>query len=152
MSKTGKELVLWDLANKVRKTKQPDADSVETTRLSGDRIAKMNRIMTGSLGLMPFYDISEIPEDAEWHRVDDEILEVAEEIQIYDLKWTERKYGGSAIFRKWRVFADAKTRLPQKIEWYTRFADDAEFVLETVMVVEYLDESEIQAVINDASF
>ncbi|GAJ11198.1 unnamed protein product, partial [marine sediment metagenome] len=49
-------------------------------------------------------------------------------------------------------FADAKTSLPQRVEWYTRFADDAEFVLETVMVVEYLDESEIQAVIKDAGF
>jgi len=38
------------------------------------------------------------------------------------------------------------------VEGYTRFADDAEFVLETVKVVEYLDESEIQAVIKDAGF
>ncbi len=152
MSKTGKELVLWNIANKVRKTKQLDADLVETTPLSEDIIAKMNRIMTGSLGLMPFYDISEIPKDAEWHRVDDEILEVAKGIEIYDLKWAKRRYGGSAEFKIWRVFADAKTKLPQKVEGYTKFADDAEFVLETVMVVEYLDESEMQAVVKEVSF
>jgi len=152
MLKTGKELVLWDLANKVRKTKQLDTDSVETTSLSEDLIIDINKKISGSLGIMPFYDISEIPPGAEWHRVDNEILEVAEEIQIYDLRWAKRKFGGSAEFKIWRVFADGKTSLPQKVEWYTRFADDAEFVLETVMVVEYLDESEIQAVIRDASF
>ncbi len=152
MTKTGKELVLWDPENKIQTATHLGTDSVETTSLSEDLITKINKRISGSLGLLPFYDISEIPKDAEWSRVDDEILEVAEGIEIYDLKWAKRKYGGSAEFKIWRVFADAKTRLPQKVEGYTRFADDAEFVLETVKVVEYLDESEIQAVTKDAGF
>jgi len=152
MTKTGKELVLWDIPNGTRKIRRVDTAVTETTPLSDDSVASVERKMSGSLGLLPFYDISEIPPGAEWRRVDDAIPEVAEGIEIYELKWAERKYSGSAIFRKWRVFADAKTSLPQKAEWYTRFADDAEFVLETVKVVEYLDESEIQAVIKDVGF
>ncbi len=152
ITKTSEQLVVWDVLKEIRKVRYVDTAVTDTTPLTDDSIASVERKMSGSLGLLPFYDISEIPEDAEWRRVDDEILEVAEEIEIYDLKWTERKYGGSAEFKIWRVFAVAKTSLPQKVEWYTRFADDAEFVLETVMVVEYLDESEIQAAIRDASF
>ena len=129
-----------------------DTAVTETTPLTNDSVASVERKMSGSLGLMPFYDISEIPPGAEWHRVDNEILEVAEEIQIYDMRWSKRNFGGSAEFKIWRVFADGNTSLPQKVELYKIFADDAEFVLETVTVVEYLDESEIQAVIRDASF
>ena len=152
MTKTEKELVLWDIPNGTRKIKRVDTAVTETTPLSDDSVASIEGKMSGSLGLLPFYDISEIPPGAEWRHVDDQILEVAEGIEIYDLKWTERKYGGSAELKKWRVFADAKTSLPQRVEWYTRVADDAEFVLETVMVVEYLDESEIQAVIKEVFF
>ena len=151
MSKTGKELVFWDIANKVRKTKQLDADLVETTPLSEGIIAKMNRIMTGSLGLMPFYDISEIPKDAEWHRVDDEILEAAEGIEIYDLKWAETTYG-SSVFKKWRFFVDPKANLPQKIEIYRKSSADSEYNLISVIVVEFLSGSEMQAVIKELSF
>jgi hypothetical protein len=101
---------------------------------------------------MPFYDMSEIPEDAEWNRADDENLVVNKGIEVYDLEWAQKRYDGSPELKKWRFFVDAKTRLPQKIEWYTRFANDAEFVLETVMVVEYLDEGEMQAVVKEVSF
>lgn len=152
MLKTGKELVLWDISNRTRKIKHVDTAVTETTPLTDDSVASIERKMSGSLGLMPYYDISEIPEDAEWHRVDDEILEVAEGVEIYDLKWAERKYGGSPVFKKWRVFADTKTSLPQRVEWYKRFADDVEFMLETVMVVEYLDEKEMQAIIKEVFF
>ncbi len=152
MLKIGKELDLWDISNRTRKTKHVDTDVTKTTPLTDDSFASVERKMSGSLGLTPFSDISEISEDAEWNRVDNENLEVAEGIEIYDLKWTKRKYGGSTEFKKWRIFVDAKTSLPQKVEWYTRFADDAEVVLETVKVVEYLDESEMQAIIKEASF
>jgi len=152
MLKTENELVLWDVSNGTRKIKYVDTAVTETTPLTNDSVASVERKMSGSLGLIPFYDISEIPPGAEWHRVDDAILEVAEGIEIYDLRWDKRKFGGSAEFKKWRVFVDTKTSLPQKVEWYTIFADDAEFVLETVMVVEYLDESEMQAVIKEATF
>ena len=150
MTKTGNELVLQDITNKVTKTRQLGTDSVETTLLSDDSSAEINKKISGSLGLMPILDISEIPPDA-WRRVpEDEIPDVAEGIEVYELKWTDPTYS-SSVFRKWRVFADAKTSFPQKVEWYKRFSDDAEFELETEMVIEYLEESEMMAV-KDASF
>ena len=152
MTKTGKELVLWDISNQTRKIKHMDTAVTKTTLLTNDIVVSVEREMSGSLGLMPFYDISDIPPGAEWHRVDDENLEVDKGIEVHDLEWAKKMYDGSAEFKIWRVFADAKTSLPQKAEWYTRFADDAEFVLETIKVVEYLDESEMQAVVKEVSF
>lgn len=152
MTKTGAQWVLWNIDNGLRKSRDSHIGVTETIPLTDDSVSSVEREMSGSLGLMPFYDISEIPEDAEWRQVDDENLEVNRGIEVHDLEWAQKMYDGSAKFRKWRVFADAKTSLPQKAEWYARFADDAEFVLETVKVVEYLDESEIQAVIKDAGF
>ncbi len=152
MTKTEKELVLWDIPNGIRKIRRVDTDVTEITPLTNDSVASVERKMSGSLGLMPFYNISEIPKDSEWRKVDDENLEVNRGIEVHDLEWAQKMYDGSDEFRKWRVFADAKTSLPRKVEWYTRVADDAEFVLETIMVAEYLDESEMQSVIKEVSF
>jgi len=152
MTKTGKELVLSDIPNGIRKIKHVDTAITETTLLTDDNLASVRRKMSGSLGLLPFYDISEIPEDSEWRQVYDESLVVNEEIEVYDLEWVQKRYDGSPELEKWRFFVDAKTSLPQRVEWYKRVSDEAGFVLETVMVVEYLDESELQDIIKDTSF
>jgi hypothetical protein len=150
MTKTGKELVLWDISNGTRKIKHVDTAVTETTQLTYDSIASAEREMSGSLGLLPFYDISEIPEDAEWRRVDGAILEVAEGIEIYELKWAETTYG-SSVFKKWRFFVDTKANLPQKIEIYRKSSVDSEYNLISLIVVEFLSGSEIQKVIKDVS-
>ncbi len=152
MSKTGNELVLSDIKNRVRKTKYTDTLVTETIQLTDAIIASVEIKMSGSLGLMPFYDISEIPEDAEWHRVEDEIQGATEGVEIYDLKWAEKQYGGSEIFKRWRVYANPETNLPQRVEGYQRSNADSEYILRSVMVVEYLDESEIWSVMKEASF
>jgi len=153
MTKTGKLLVLWDLANKLRKTKQLGTDSVEITLLSDDLIATVERRITGSLGLMPFYEMSEIPEDAEWSRVTNEGLKTAgKDTGVYDLTWVEKTYAGSAVFKRWRVFVDFRTNLPQRIELYRKLRAEGEHNLISVKMVEYLSESEIQTVIKEASF
>lgn len=153
MSRTGKELVLWDLANKAGKTKHLDADLVETTPLSNELIAEVEKMITGSLGLMPFDEVSNIPEDAEWSRVaEDEGETIDKSIEVYDLKWVEKRYGGSAMVKKWRVYANAKTNHPQRVKWHEKLSPDGEYILERITLVEYLSDSKIQAVIKDASF
>ncbi len=152
MTKTGKELVLWDISNGVRKNKHLDTAIIETTPLEDNMVVRVERKMSGSLGLMPFYDLSVVPEDAEWSRVIDDGLEaITKGVEVYDLTWVEKKYGGSVIFWKWRVFAEAETNLPRRVEWYKKFAANDEFELRTVMVVECLSDGEIQAVIREAS-
>jgi len=153
MSKTGKEMVLWDLKNKVRKTKRLGTDLVEIILLSDDLIAEIEKRITGSLGLMPLSDKSEMPPGAEWNQVKSEdIKDTVKGTEIYDLTWVERKYGGSVMLRRWRVFADSDTNLPRRIEWYQRSDTENEYTLMPLIKVEYLSKDEIQAVIKKSSF
>lgn len=151
--KTKDESVLWDLPNRVRRAKDLGANLVEITPLSDELIAEVEKKMSGSLGLIPFYDISDIPEDAEWSRIANDLSEnIPKDIKGYDLTWVEKRYDGSIKLKKWRVFVDTKTNLPQRTEFYDRLPADNEYTLELVKVVEYLSDSEIQAVIKDSSF
>jgi outer membrane lipoprotein-sorting protein len=150
MTKTGKQLVLSDITKGVRIIQQPGTGVTETRPLTEDNVADIEKQMTGSLGLMPFYDMSEIPKDAEWSRVADDGLKTTfTGTEVYDLIW--RKYSGSVAF-KWRFFVDPKTKLPQKTEFYKKLAVDDEYTRESVIVVEYLGDSEIRAIFKDFGF
>ncbi len=153
IAKTGNQVVLWDIPNRVRKTKHLNTDLVETTPLSEDVIAKIGKRISSSLGLLPFLDISEVPKDAEWQRVTGESLKLTDkDTDVYDLTWIEKVYGGPITFKKWRVFVEVETNLPLRTEFYQKLATDSEYTLETVMVVKYLSDSEIQIIVEEVSF
>jgi len=153
MTKTAKQSVLWDIANRTRKIKQPDVGMAETVGLTDDIIAGIKRKTSSALDLMPFYDISDVPEGADWSRVADKDLEAAAKgVEVYDLTWTERAYDGSTVSKKWRFFVNAKADLPQKIEIYQILPTDTEYILKSLMMVEYLSDSEMLEVVKGASF
>jgi hypothetical protein len=152
MAKTAKDLVLWDIVNKVRKAKQLGTDSVETTMLSDDIIAEMERKISSSLGLMPFPDISDVPPDAEWSRVIRNDVElVPKGTEVYDLIWNDEGYD-LVSSKKWRFFVDSETNLPNRIEVYRKTSLENKYILNLVIVVEYLSDSKMQAIIKKASF
>ncbi|MDT8302076.1 MAG: hypothetical protein RQ760_11375 [Sedimentisphaerales bacterium] len=149
---SAKVSVLWDMKNNQRKVLPFDTGVIETNQLLDDDLLNFKQTISGSFAFMPFNDISKIPPDSKLHPVNDEIPEAAEGIDIYELTLPKRKRViGAAEFTIWRVFLDAKTSLPQKVEWYSKF-DDAEPVLKTAMVIEYLDDSQIQKAIKEAGF
>lgn len=153
MSKTGKQLVLWDIPNGVRKSKQVDTAVTEIVPLTAVSVADTEKKITGSLGVMPFYDISDVPEDADWSRVADKDLEAAAKgVEVYDLTWTERAYDGSTVLKKWRVFVNPQTNLPQKTEFSEKLPTDNKYVLESTNIVEYLGSRELQTILKEASF
>ena len=152
MTKTEKELVLWDIPNRVEKLKHADTNLIGTTLLSDEVISKIEETITGFWGLVPFADLSVIPDDAEWSRVADDSLEtIVKGTEVYDLTWIEKRYSGSDTFKKWRVFVNPETNLPKRTEFYKKLAD-GEYILRLVKIVEYLSDSEMQAVIREASF
>ena len=153
MTKTEKETVLWDIDNGLRKTRNLDTDVSDTVPLTDEIRASIGRKMSGSLGLMPFYDISDIPPGAQWGRVTGKGLDARiEGIEVYELVWIKKAYDGSDIFKKWRVFVNPKTNLPHRIEWYQKSTGDEEYNLSSANVVEQLDESQMRAVLREASF
>ena len=152
MTKTEKEFILWDILNGIRKIKHLDTASTETTPLTNDMVASAERRMSSSLGLMPFYDISQIPEDAQWSRVADESLKTSDNIDVYNLAWGKKAYDGSATSYKCRVFVSLITNLPQKTELYKKLPSENKYILTSTIVVKYLSEIEMQAAIKELSF
>ncbi len=150
--KSDKESVLWDITNKVKKIKIFGNSLVETTKLTAEVISEIQNIMTGSLGLMPFYSISEIPINAKWNRVDDKSIEITNEIEVYDLTWSAKTYDGSIVSKKWRFFVDAKENLPHRIEIYQALPADTDYILMSSIMVEDLSDSEMHKVIQEAFF
>ena len=153
VSRTSKGVALWDIRNKVKKIKLLDMASVETSTLTEDELINMKEKIGISLGLVPFDSLSEVPKDAQWHQVNDtESAAAGKDVEVYELTWVEKAYDGSTVFKKWRGFVDTKTYSPKKIEWYKKTDVGKEYALDSVMLVTYLSENEIQDAVKDASF
>jgi len=151
MSTTEKESVLLDLANKERRVKHSNT-APDKTQLSDEIIAETEKIISGFLGLVPFIDLTAVPEDAEWNRVANDGREFeAKDIEVYDLTWTVETYN-AVVFQKWRVFIDLRTNLPQKTEFYIKRNADNDYILRSKKTVRYLSDAEIETVIQEASF
>lgn len=152
ISKTEKVSVLYDIPNNIRKVKDLDTRLVEKSFLPTETIAVTENMINGSLGLVPLSELSLVPEDAEWNHVTSNELKDASDTAIYDFIWIERSFAGHMVFNKWRFFVDPQTYLPKKTKFYTKRAGDSEYTLSSTMVVKYLSDSDIKAVIQEASF
>jgi len=146
MFSTQDQVVLWDIQNKVKKTKSLSSGSIETTPVSSEVLARVKESIVGMLGLMAFSNISDVPEGAKWNRVDDKDVEVAiDGTEVYDLLWT--KNASQAESHKWRYFVDTRTNLPRRIEIYLKKALEENYTLYKYEAVTYLSDAEIKALI-----
>jgi len=152
MAKAGNEMVLWDIGNGIRKTKLSDTGTISTLQLTEETLGDIKQKMSGYLGLVPFESMSEIPVDTMWKRVVDEGLEIKTGIEVYDLTWKRNTHDGSLVFYKWRFFVDTETNLPQKTEVYIKLPDNSEYTLWVVIIVENLSISQMQNVLEQATF
>jgi hypothetical protein len=153
ITKADKQCILLDIANGVTKTKYLNTDKSEITKLPVGKKADIEGRASSNLGLVPFTHISEIPADAQWSRVIDNSLEdTSVDTEIYDLTWTEKSSENSVIYKKWRFFVNPKTNLPQRTEFSEKLPTDSDYVLESINVVEYLNDAEMQAVVKTISF
>ncbi len=147
LTRNNKRFVLWDFANSVKKIKPLDGSTIQIDSLSGDIVAKGKKSLEGSFGLMPFSDITNIPKDAQWNRVDNKDIETpVPGTEVYDLTWTKKV--PNTEFWKWRVFIDTTTHLPKRTEWYKKTPIENEYTLWSIEVVAYpTTDNEIKAVI-----
>ncbi len=126
-------------------------DSVETEPVTEQMLAELERSAGRTSGLVPFSDMTEAPEDAEWNRVDDPaVAAIVPGAKVYDLTWRQEGTSSAAVmFRRWRVFVGVRTNLPKRVEWYVKSEPQAEYTFETFAIVVYPSESEIQTVIRN---
>jgi hypothetical protein len=120
--------------------------------ISDEMSTEIGKTINGTLGLLRFERISDLPENGQWNRLDGDALEAIAndtDVDVYDLTW--RKYGDSVTF-KLRFFVEPKTSLPQKTDFYQKLPGDSEYTLMSRMVVEYLTDSEVQTLVEDTFF
>jgi hypothetical protein len=150
MSKVGNVLILSDAANKLEKRRAGGGSVVEKP-LSDEFCAEIEKTYAGYLDLLPFARISDVPKDANWNRVASDALRIAaENAEVYDLTWTEETYRGSPVFWKSRYFVDPETGLPNKVEHYRKSSIEGEYTLQSKMIVQRSNDSEILAAVEDA--
>jgi hypothetical protein len=145
MTKTGREWVLMDLGNKVKRAKKFKTGSIETSPLPPEKITETKELMAGLLGLVQFTDISVLPPDAEWNHVrNDGLGIIRQDDEIYDLKWVGKTNTGATFSNKLRFFVDPKTDLPRRVEYSGHGS-------QSVIEYKYFSDSDMKADINKAS-
>ena len=151
MVRFSERFVLWDIPNKVQMIKYLSSGSVTTTAITDEMLTKVEEAASRRFGLVPFSDMSHIS-GAQWIRVEDSEIETTMSgTKVYDLTWKERNTTFQTIrLRKWRVFVDAGTKLPKRVEWYSKFEPEGEYKFETFSVVTYPNESQIKVLIRNA--
>lgn len=151
ITKTGNKIVQWDFTNKVRKIKQANADSIQTSQLPDGFIADIKQNLGNSLGLTPFQNIDVHP-NAEWnHIINNEQETPIANVEVYELTWLVEDYIGHPVYNRILFFIDPVTNLPQKTEFYRKYTTDDKYTLESTTKLEYLSDTAIQKVIEDYS-
>jgi len=147
MVKFGEQFVLWDITNRVRMIRYLSSASVRTEAVSEEMLAKAEKAIHQTFGLLPFAYYKEAPEDAQWSRMDDtQVAAVVPDTKVFELIWQEKSTTSEAIgFRKWRVFVDIRTNLPKRAEHYFQFEPGEGYKFEKFELITYPSEDEIKA-------
>lgn len=85
-------------------------------------------------GLLPFRDVTQIPEGIHWKRLN---AQTDDRLVVYEMAWRETSVGRQAIEKRWVGYLDQTTHLPERVEWYERFGDQASYRLMMAMVIAY---------------
>ncbi|MFA5251319.1 MAG: hypothetical protein WC454_01890 [Phycisphaerae bacterium] len=151
--KTKDECTLSSVSNQIQKTKDLGTGIIKQTSVSGNVLAGIATRINSSLHIMPFRTPSDIPADARWSEItDSEIAVKTGSTKVYELSWVRKTYYGATVQRSWRVFMDASTNLPLKIQWFKQSASDPGPVVGSIMVIEYPGDEEIFAKAEAMSF
>ena len=149
VTKTGNTVVCWDFADKGTRTRDLSAGTIEFKAAPPESLEKARLYMKSALGLIPPPGLSDASKNAIWKRITVEVQEAeTAATEVYELEWKSIDFDGLEVSRKWHGYIDPETHLPQKIEWYKKTPQDKDYVLDTTCIVEYLSNTEIQAVIN----
>jgi len=145
------QFALWDIPNKVKMTKFLSSDSVQTVPITQQMLDELEKSVTPLSGISPFSYMRDIPEQARWNRISDpEVLVTVPDSEVYELVWTQQGTSSNVVlYRKWRIFIDARSNLPKRAESYVRSRLEQEYTLESFVIIAYPSEDEITNIIQD---
>lgn len=152
MTKTDNLVVFWDLGKARQRIRDINAGGTEDVNLTDDQVADIKSESDNSLALMPFQDLSLIPEDARWESVTDISENMQTDLDVYDLTWSNKAPDGSLGFNKYRFFIDRKTMLPKQIEYYHKSFYEEKYNLASKRKIEYHGDEEISNLLKKLSF
>jgi len=145
------QYTLWDMKNKIKMVKFLSSNSIQTEPITQLMLTGLEKSAADSADMVPFSDRNDIPEEAQWNPIDDREVSVAVPgTKAYDLNWINKSTDFQVVLhKKWRVFAEDRTGLPKRIEWYSKAGTEDEYGFEKYVVIEYPSEDEIQDIIRD---
>jgi hypothetical protein len=118
--------------------------------LPAEETLKIAATINGTLGLMPFEDMTVLPKDAQWnHLTDANIISNVSALEVYDLLWVEKS---SSTSNKWRVYVDPQTKLPRRTEFYRMQPDEDTYVLKSFIVIDYPTDNEMKMMVERLLF
>jgi hypothetical protein len=145
------QYTLWDTKNRVKMIKFLSSNVIQTEPITQQMLAELEKSAAEAADLLPFSNRNNIPKDAQWSRIDEQTLSTAVPgTKVYELTWTAKSATtGAVIYRKWRVFIEDHTGLPERIEWYSKTSPESEYKLDKFAIIAYPSEDEIQNTIRN---
>jgi len=148
---------LFDIPNRLKKTRYfgprfrgdkpapTEAGAVSTERLAAEQAIRLERSISGVFELLPFAGMDSAPKGSRWSKVPDEDMGASVPgTQVYDLTWAAEGFS-----YKRRIFVDAKSDLPKRVEYYFRQKPQDQYKFERMQVAEYPAEKEIKLLIKE---
>ena len=145
------QYTLWDTQNRIKMIKFLSTNSVKTVPISQQMLNELETSTAGSAEMVSFPDGNDVPADARWSRISNrEISNPVPGTKAFDLSWEAKSTDSKEIVhRKLRVFAEDRTNLPKRIEWYSKSGPEDEYGFEKSVVISYPSEDEIQNTIKN---
>jgi len=144
MYESKEALVLWDISNKTQKIKSRLSGSVKTITPSDEMLAKQEKSIARAVEVLPFPKIDAVPEGVVWTRVHDkEQRAAAQGTEVYELAWVDH----NSTSHRCLIFLDPITQLPKRLEGRRRHSGEHEHRLDSVIVLTYPTDAQIEATI-----
>jgi len=145
------QYTLWDTENRIKMVKFLSSNSIQTEPITKLMLTELEKSAADSADMVPFSDRDDIPQEAQWIRIDDkEVSSAVPGTKAYELDWIDKSTDSQlALHKKWRVFAEDHTSLPKRIEWYSKAGPEDDYGFEKFLVITYPSEDEIQDIIRD---
>ena len=141
------QFALWDIDSKSKMMLY--LSTVETQPLTEEELTAMEKSISLSATLTPFSDMKDVPMSARWTRViDPAVVAVIPGSAVYDLVWIQPvATSEKGAHKKLRVFVDAGTHLPRRVESYGKSEPEQQYTLESFIIVTYPSEDEIKDIV-----
>ena len=153
MLKTKDQYVIWDIKERKRKAKYLESSAVEITNVDKKTIEKVVSTLVGPLEMLPFSKLSTFPESASWRRLPkDSLSQIAENMDIYEIIWTDTSMNGSLVYHRWHGFVESEKKLPVRTELYVKDRFNQEYELTNVIEIQYPKTYEIENLISELGF